>query len=65
MPEAISRKQKRRVTCERYGVSVRTVKRWELNPDLNFPRPTIINGQYYDDPDRLADWDRLREKTST
>ena len=47
----------RRETCKRYGVCARTVKRWELDPELNFPPPTVINNRNYDHEDRLGAWD--------
>jgi hypothetical protein len=52
------RKLPRRITCQRYGVSSRTISRWERNPDLNFPQPEVINGRKYDDEGRLIEWDR-------
>jgi len=52
------RKLPRRKTCDRYGVCDRTITRWERDPDLNFPKPTIINGRKYDDEDQLTAWDR-------
>jgi hypothetical protein len=52
------RKLPRRKTCERYNVCNRTIDRWERNPDLKFPPPTVINGRKYDDEDQLTDWDR-------
>jgi hypothetical protein len=41
----------RRKTAERYGVCVRTVKRWESDPNLEFPKSVIVNGRIYDDVD--------------
>ncbi len=57
-PNVTGRKLPRRKTCERYGVCPRTISRWERDPRLNFPAPTIINGRLYDDEDQLTDWDR-------
>jgi hypothetical protein len=57
-PDGSGRKLPRRKTSERYGVSVRTIERWELDPDLNFPAATVINGRKYDDEEKLIDWDR-------
>jgi hypothetical protein len=57
-PNVTGRKLPRRKTCERYGVCDRTISRWEHDPNLNFPAPTIINGRKYDDEERLTDWDR-------
>jgi hypothetical protein len=47
----------RRKTAERYGVSVRTIERWERDPELNYPKSTIVNGRRYDDVDGLDAWD--------
>jgi hypothetical protein len=47
----------RRKTAKRYGVSVRTVERWEADPKLHFPKSTILNGRRYDDVDELDVWD--------
>jgi hypothetical protein len=38
------RKLPTRLVCERYGVCDRTIARWQANPELNFPQPTVING---------------------
>jgi hypothetical protein len=43
----------RRKTAERYGVSVRSVERWEADPKLGFPKSAIRNGRRYDDVDEL------------
>ena len=49
--------QPRRVTIARYGRSGRTLERWEQDPDLAFPKATIIRGRKYDDPAALDAWD--------
>ena len=54
------RLQRRKATCARYDVCSRTLERWEKDPALNFPKPTIINGRKYDDPDALDAWDESR-----
>jgi hypothetical protein len=33
--------------AERYGVSTRTIPRWDADPDLGFPAPVVINGRRY------------------
>ena len=48
---------KRKKTAERYDVCVRTVERWEANPELDFPKSILLNGRRYDDIERLDDWD--------
>jgi len=55
-----SRKLPTRQVCERYGVSDRTVARWERDPDLNFPQPALINARKYYDEQLLTEWDRAR-----
>jgi DNA-binding transcriptional MerR regulator len=52
------RKLPTRYVRERYGVTTRTISRWERDPDLNFPKPDVINKRKYYDEDRLTDWDR-------
>jgi hypothetical protein len=42
----------------RYGVVTRTLRRWDDNPDLKFPRPLIVNGRKYRDENELDAWDR-------
>jgi len=46
-----------RAVCERYSVTDRTVSRWERDPDLKFPQPTVINGRKYYDLNELEAWD--------
>jgi hypothetical protein len=47
-----------RRVCLRYGVSDRTVARWERDPSLKFPQAFLINGRKYFDEDALTQWDR-------
>jgi DNA-binding transcriptional MerR regulator len=47
-----------RQVCERYGVTDRTISRWERSPELNFPAATVINNRKYFDENSLTDWDR-------
>jgi hypothetical protein len=49
--------QARRKTAERYGVSVRSIERWEADSTLGFPQSVIINGRRYDDIEKLDAWD--------
>jgi hypothetical protein len=42
--------------AERYGVSTRTIPRWDADPDLGFPDPVVINGRRYR---RRADLERF------
>ena len=60
------RKLPTRVVCERYGgVSDRTIARWERDPSLNFPQPTVINGRKYYEEDQLTEWDRANARYRT
>jgi hypothetical protein len=52
------RKLPTRQVCERYGVCDRTIARWERDPELQFPQPTLINGRKYYDDVALTAWDR-------
>lgn len=47
-----------RDVCKRYGVVTRTLKRWDDNPGLEFPKPTFINGRKYREEAALDAWDR-------
>jgi hypothetical protein len=52
----------RKATAERYGVSTRTISRWERDPKMAFPEALLVNGRRYH---RLADlvcWERARAK---
>jgi hypothetical protein len=44
--------------AKRYGVCIRTIKRWDANPDLGFPNRIDINGRCYRDSNQLDAWDR-------
>jgi DNA-binding XRE family transcriptional regulator len=48
------RRQPRRETADQIGVCRRTIERWEKDPRLNFPKPLIVNGRKYDDPEEVA-----------
>jgi hypothetical protein len=41
----------------RYGVAVCTLRRWDLDPRLNFPPTIQIRGRNYRDADALDAWD--------
>ena len=51
------RKLPTKQVCGRYLVTDRTVSRWERDPELNFPKPTVINRRKYFDEEQLARWD--------
>jgi hypothetical protein len=59
-PEATGTKLPTRLICKRYNVCDRTIARWQANPALNFPQPTVINGRKYFDEDQMTAWDRSR-----
>jgi predicted DNA-binding transcriptional regulator AlpA len=44
--------------ARRYGITLRTLYRWEKNPTLGFPPAARINGRKYRRVDDLAAWDR-------
>jgi hypothetical protein len=56
----ITNYQPRRKTAERYGVHVRSIERWEQNPEMNFPKPLVVNGRKYDNVPALEAWERMR-----
>jgi hypothetical protein len=50
--------------CERYEITDRTLDRWLGDPELDFPRPLIINKRrYFSDPELVA-WERKRAATA-
>ena len=49
-----------RKVAERYGVSVRTLARWDQIPDLGFPPPTYIRSRKYRKVELLQHFERDR-----
>jgi predicted DNA-binding transcriptional regulator AlpA len=53
-----------RQVCTRYGgerpLCARTIDRWIIDPKLEFPKPTMINGRRYWRLRELRDWERQR-----
>ena len=49
-----------RQVCERYGVSDRTIARWERDSDLRFPQPVTINKRKYYSESALTAFDRAQ-----
>jgi hypothetical protein len=47
-----------REVAKRYHVVVRTLERWDLQPDLGFPLPVRINRRRYRELAALEAWDR-------
>jgi hypothetical protein len=46
--------------CDRYSVHISTLRNWDLNPALNFPKPVRINGRKFRDEAELNAFDRAR-----
>jgi hypothetical protein len=44
----------------RYGISLRTVARWDQQSDLGFPQPLRIRGRKYRSVEQLETWERQR-----
>jgi hypothetical protein len=49
-----------RLVCRRYGVSDRTIARWERDPDLRFPQPVLIKDRKYYPEAALTAFDRAQ-----
>ena len=47
-----------RLVAARYDVSIRSLERWDLKPDLGFPAPVRINGRRYRAIAELENWER-------
>jgi len=58
--QVTGRKLPTRQVCALFGVCDRTIARWERDPDLGFPRPTVINGRKYFNEDALTEWSRAQ-----
>jgi hypothetical protein len=54
-----------RAVCARYGVSDRTIARWERDAGLKFPQALIINKRKYFAEDELTAWDRANASRLT
>ena len=52
-------------TARRYGVSNRTISRWEQDPNLGFPPPMIVNGHKFHPLDDLEAWEKSRAAPSS
>jgi len=46
------------------GISGMTLHRWLGRPDLNFPKPTKINGRRYWRQSAVVDWWEARESVA-
>jgi hypothetical protein len=54
----MSRKLPSTKVCDRYGIDRRTLGRWQVDPDMGFPSPQIINGRNYFEEDELDSFDK-------
>ncbi|MHC2367449.1 putative DNA-binding transcriptional regulator AlpA [Bradyrhizobium diazoefficiens] len=43
-----------------FGVTKMTLWRWQQNPQLNFPKPSLINGIAYTRIDEIEKWMKTR-----
>jgi hypothetical protein len=48
------------LVAARYRVDPRTIARWDLRPELDFPRPVRINTRKYRSIEALELWERKR-----
>ena len=46
--------------ARRYLTSTRTIERWTVDPELDFPQPIYINGRKFWSLHELQMWDRQR-----
>jgi hypothetical protein len=46
--------------CDRYGIHPSTLRNWDLNSALNFPKPIRINNRKFRDEEELNRFDRER-----
>jgi DNA-binding transcriptional MerR regulator len=53
-----------RIVAQRYGKHVRTLRRWDETPGLDFPKPIIIRRRRYRDSDAIAAWERAQAARS-
>ena len=52
-------------TARRYGVSDRTIARWEQDETLGFPKPMLVNGRKFHPLDELEAWEKSRAAPSS
>ena len=51
-----------RLVAARYDVSVRTLERWDEEPELGFPPPVYIRRRRYREIEKLDAWDRANAR---
>ena len=44
-------------TAKRYGIADRSLYRWEKDPNLDFPKPLVINKRRFFALDELEAWE--------
>jgi hypothetical protein len=49
-----------RKVLERYNICDRTLDRWIVDPELDFPKPIVINRRRYFELDKLEEFERRR-----
>jgi hypothetical protein len=54
----------RRKVAARYGVAIRTIRRWESDPSVKFPETLVINKRRYYRLSTLVPWERARAASS-
>ncbi len=54
----------RPLVAQRYNITDRSIARWELDPELAFPKPMIVNGRKFFALDELETWERSRAASS-
>jgi len=50
------------VARERYQVHPYTLRRWDNNPELDFPPPVYVCGRRYREAEKLDAWDRKNSR---
>jgi DNA-binding transcriptional MerR regulator len=48
----------KKAVAARYGVTIRTINRWETSETLDFPKAVVINNRDYYQDDELDEFDR-------
>jgi hypothetical protein len=64
-PEMQKKLLPERKVCERYGVCTMTLRRWDADPRLEFPKPLVIRQRKYRVEAEIDAFDaRMAEKES-
>jgi hypothetical protein len=53
-----------RLVAERYGICIRTLRRWSEDPDLGFPAVIKIRGRRFRNLAELEAWDAKRREAA-